>query len=569
MPNVYIETYGCQMNVADTELIRGHLARSGYRSVSQPEDADVIILNTCAIRDHAEEKIYGRLGTLVQHKQRRPHVQIGLAGCMAQHFRDNLLDKTPHVDFVTGPDAYRRLPELLVGDPFVDVRLDKEETYADVAPDRSAGVRAWVTVMRGCDKFCTFCIVPYVRGRERSLPAAVVLEQVREAASDGYREVVFLGQTVNAYRDGDFDFGDLLRATNDIAGIERIRFTSPHPSDMSDSAIDAMANCEKVCPQLHLPLQSGSDAVLRAMERGYTVAHYLDLVDRLRRAVPGIALSTDMIVGFPGETADDFEQTLELMRRVRYDSAFMFKYSRRSHTKAGKWEETVSEQDKGERLQRMIALQEETSAEINRAEIGTMVEVLVEGPARRNDDWLAGKSAHFKTTVFPSDGTPVGGTTRVRIADSTGHTLIGGGPLAGADRCRSGAMSELALSSLVEICARVARRSRLQPRAARHLHRARRTLQSRTQRGGVVRLRARPAARRRCRRCAGARRGVGAVARRADDAEGHLRGRRLAHHGGRAGLRRSRAGGRFGCGRTTEERRSGDLRQDQRAVHGR
>ncbi len=425
MPNVYIETYGCQMNLADTELIRGHLSRSGYQTVTEPETADVILLNTCAIREHAEERIFGRLGTLVQYKNRRPHVQIGLAGCMAQHFRDNLLEKTPHLDFVAGPDAYRRLPELLAGDPFVDVRLDKEETYADVMPDRGDGVRAWITVMRGCDKFCTFCIVPYVRGRERSLPWTALLEQVRGAAASGYREVVFLGQTVNAYRDGDVDFGDLLRAAAEVDGIERIRFTSPHPSDTTPSLIEAMASCAKVCPQMHLPVQSGSDTVLRSMERGYSVAEYVDLVDRLRGAVPGIALSTDMIVGFPGETADDFERTLELMRRVRYDSAFMFKYSSRSHTKAGKWQETVSEDEKGERLQRMIALQQEISAEIYRAEIGSTVEVLVEGPARRRDDWLAGKTAHFKTAVFPSDGSPVGATARVRVVDATTHTLIG------------------------------------------------------------------------------------------------------------------------------------------------
>jgi len=424
MPTIYIETYGCQMNLADTELIRGHLSRSGYRAVSDPAEADVILLNTCAIRERAEERIFGRLGTLSKYKNQRPHVQIGLAGCMAQHFRDNLLEKTPHIDFVAGPDAYRRLPELLAGDPFVDVRLDKDESYADVDPDRGAGVRAWITIMRGCDKFCTFCIVPYVRGRERSLPAAVILDQVRESAAAGFREVVFLGQTVNAYRDGETDFGDLLRAAAAVDGIDRVRFTSPHPSDMTQSAIDAMAQCDEVCPQLHLPVQSGADSVLSRMERGYTVAEYLDLVVRLRGAVPGIALTTDLIVGFPGETRDDFKRTLELMRGVHYDSAFMFKYSRRSHTKAGKWDETVSEEEKGERLQRMISLQEEVSAEINRAAVGSEVEVLVEGPARRRDDWLAGKTAHFKTAVFPSDGTPVGKIARLRVTDSTAHTLI-------------------------------------------------------------------------------------------------------------------------------------------------
>ncbi len=424
MPNVYIETYGCQMNLADTELIRGHLARSGFCAVDAPETADVILLNTCAIREHAEDRIFGRLGALAKHKRERPHVQIGLAGCMAQHFRDHLFDKTPHLDFVAGPDAYRRLPELVGGDPFVDVRLDKQENYADIAPDRGDGVRAWITIMRGCDKFCTFCIVPFVRGRERSLPAAQVLSQVRGAAEAGFREVVFLGQTVNAYRDGDDGFGDLLRAANDVDGIDRIRFTSPHPSDMGDDVVDAMATCEKVCPQLHLPVQSGSDAVLARMERGYDVDAYERLVARLRAAVPGIALSTDMIVGFPGESDDDFERTLELMRRVRYDSAFMFKYSRRSHTKAGGWEETVSEEEKGERLQRMIALQEEISAEINRSLIGREVRVLAEGPARRRDGWLVGKTAHFKTAVFPAERGRAREISSLVVADATAHTLI-------------------------------------------------------------------------------------------------------------------------------------------------
>jgi tRNA-2-methylthio-N6-dimethylallyladenosine synthase len=425
MPSVYIETYGCQMNVADTELMRGHLARSGYTAAADPALADVILLNTCAIREHAEERIYGRLGALAQHKVRRPHVQIGLAGCMAQHFRDRLLNRSPHLDFVVGPDAYRRLPSLLSGDPFVDVRLDREETYADLSPARESGVRAWITIMRGCDKFCTFCIVPYVRGRERSVPADAVLEQVRDAVAQGHREIVFLGQTVNAYRDGGVDFGDLLRAADRIAGVQRIRFTSPHPSDMSDSAIDAMASCATVCPQLHLPLQSGSDAVLERMERGYDTRTYVQLVERVRAAVPGLALSTDIIVGFPGESADDFAATLDLMQAVRFDSAFMFKYSRRDHTKAGKWDETVSESEKAERLQAVIDVQVRIGAEINAEMVGRDVDVLVEGPARRRDGWLAGKTAHFKTAVLPDNGAQAGDLVRVRVASSTAHTLVG------------------------------------------------------------------------------------------------------------------------------------------------
>jgi tRNA-2-methylthio-N6-dimethylallyladenosine synthase len=428
MRSIYIETYGCQMNLADTELLFGHLGRHGYQRTDDPAGADVILLNTCAIREHAEERVIGRLGDLVRHKARRPDVQLGLAGCMAQHLRATLMAKLPFVDFIVGPDAYRRLPELLghpADDPLVDVRLDRDETYADIVPQRDAGVRAWVTVMRGCDKFCTFCVVPYVRGRERSLPAGAILDQVRQLADAGYREVVYLGQTVNAYRDGVVDFAELLRRTDAIDGIQRIRFTSPHPSDMTDDVIAVMADCPKVCPQLHLPVQSGSDRVLANMERGYTAGAYLDLVERLRRAIPHLALTTDIIVGFPGEEEADFLATCELMQTVRYDSAFMFKYSARSGTKAFKWPETVSEEEKGRRLQAIIALQEEQSATINRQQIGSLAEVLVEGPARRHEGWLAGKTAQFKTVVFPANGASIGDLAQVRIADSTAHTLIG------------------------------------------------------------------------------------------------------------------------------------------------
>ncbi|MFQ5667348.1 MAG: tRNA (N6-isopentenyl adenosine(37)-C2)-methylthiotransferase MiaB [Candidatus Binatia bacterium] len=427
MRTVYIETYGCQMNLADAELLLGHLSQHGYRRTQEPRGADVILINTCAIRERAEERVIGRLGDLARHKARRPDVQLGLAGCMAQHLRDRLLATLPFIDFIVGPDAYRRLPELLgkgAGDPLVDVRLDRAETYADIVPHRDRGVRAWVTVMRGCNKFCTFCVVPYVRGRERSLPAAALLNQVRHLAEDGYREVVYLGQTVNAYRDGAVDFAELLRRTDAVDGIKRIRFTSPHPSDMSDELIDAMASCPKVCPQLHLPVQSGSDRILAKMERGYTVAQYVELVERLRRAIPGLALSTDIIVGFPGEEDTDFRATCALMRELAYDSAFMFKYSPRPGTKAGKWPETVGDAEKQRRLQVIISLQEEQSAAINRALVGSTSEVLVEGPARRRDGWLAGKTPQFKTVVFPENGTRVGQLAQVRLTGATAHTLL-------------------------------------------------------------------------------------------------------------------------------------------------
>jgi tRNA-2-methylthio-N6-dimethylallyladenosine synthase len=427
MPTVYVETYGCQMNVADTELMLGHLAAHGYRRAAAPDDADVILLNTCAIREHAEARVLGRLGELARHKRRRPQVRLGVTGCMAQHLRQRLRERAPHVDLLVGPDGYRRLPELLADpgrDPHVALRLDSDETYADLPVARATGVRAWVTVMRGCDRFCTFCIVPYVRGRERSLPGPGIVEHVHALAAVGVREVVFLGQTVNAYHDGRWDFAELLRRAAGVPGIARIRFTSPHPADMTERVIDAMAECPTVAPQLHLPVQSGSDAVLARMGRAYGVAAYEALVARLRRRIPGLALGTDVIVGFPGETDEDFERTEALLRRVRYDSAFLFKYSPREGTRAFRWLDSVPEEEKARRLNRLVALQESIAAEINRTRLGDEVEVLVEGPARRPEGWMAGKSPQLTTVVFPGPA-EAGALVRVRIEAATSHTLTG------------------------------------------------------------------------------------------------------------------------------------------------
>jgi tRNA-2-methylthio-N6-dimethylallyladenosine synthase len=430
VPSVYIETYGCQMNVADTELILGHLAQHGWARAAAPDTADVILLNTCAIREHAETRVLGRLGDLARHKARRPGVRIGVTGCMAQHLRATLRERAPHVDVLVGPDGYRHLPALLAADdaeprdPHVGLRLGSDETYADLPVARGPGVRAWVTVMRGCDRFCTFCIVPFVRGRERSLPGAVLLEQVRALADAGTSEIVFLGQTVNAYRHDGWDFARLLREAAAVPGIARIRFTSPHPADMSDAVIDAMAECRTVMPQIHLPVQSGSDRVLARMAREYTAARYEALVDRLRERVPGIALSTDVIVGFPGEDDDDFAATEALLRRVRYDAAFLFRYSSRDGTRAARWPDDVPDAHKARRLERLIALQETISAERNRALLGADVEVLVEGPARRPEGWSSGKTPHMKTVVFPGPTAP-GTLVRVRVGAATSHTLTG------------------------------------------------------------------------------------------------------------------------------------------------
>jgi tRNA-2-methylthio-N6-dimethylallyladenosine synthase len=424
---VFIESYGCQMNLADSELIAGVLEKSGYRAVESPGDADVILLNTCAIREHAEQRVAQRVRQLISARARsNRRVRIGLAGCMAQHHRDRLLASIPGLDFIVGPDGYRRLPELIEAEsPVSHVRLDRRETYEDVLPARGSGVRAWLTIMRGCDRFCTFCVVPYVRGRERSLPADVLLEEARRIAEDGFREIVLLGQTVNAYRDGEVDFGDLLRLLAEVRGIERLRFTSPHPADMSESVIRAMRDCSKVAPYLHLPLQSGSDRILAAMDRGHDVSDYLRLVDRLRDDVPDIALSTDVIVGYPGETDEDFEATRRTMRRVGYDHAFLFKYSRREGTRAYELGETVSEVEKGRRLDLLIAEQEERAATINRAVVGRITEVLVESPAKRQPHWLCGKNPQFKTVVFEPTSALPGDVVPVLVEAAGPHTLRG------------------------------------------------------------------------------------------------------------------------------------------------
>jgi tRNA-2-methylthio-N6-dimethylallyladenosine synthase len=456
---IYIETYGCQMNLADSELILGHVGTNGYVTTADPAGADVILLNTCAIREHAEERVVGRLTDLARLKAKRRDLVLGICGCMAQHQRAALSARVPALDLVVGPDAYRRLPELLRAardaqrrrglvvptrhrarrsgarplpaaarseanlDPLVDVRLDPDETYADLPSARRDGaVRAWITVMRGCDKFCTFCVVPYVRGRERSVAAEAVLNQVQAAAASGAREVVFLGQTVNAYRDSGCDFATLLHRTAAIEGIHRIRFTSPHPSHMGPDLVQAMGEIPAVMPQLHLPVQSGSDAVLARMARGYTTDAYRELVARLRAAVPDLALSTDVIVGFPGESPADFEATCRLIEEIGFDQAFLFKYSARTPTKAARWSDSLPEEEKGRRLAQVIELQERISAERNRRWIGRTVEVLVEGPARRPAGSVAGKTPQFTTTIVAADAAPRTFLTAT-VTAATAHTF--------------------------------------------------------------------------------------------------------------------------------------------------
>ncbi len=431
-PRVYLETFGCQMNEADSALIAGRLREGGYRRVGDPAQADVILINTCAIREKAEDRVYGRTSQLLEHRRSNPGLVIGITGCMAEHLKEKVRDRAPHIALVAGPDSYRNIVELVnrarSGQTAIDVKLDREEVYEGLDPlAEDDGVSGQVTIQRGCDKFCTFCVVPYTRGRERGVPPREVLRSVRRLAERGYREVVLLGQTVNSYRHEDADFADLLRTVATVDGIERIRFTSPYPVDFSDRVIEVLAREPKVCPQLHLPVQSGSDAVLERMRRGYTRQEFLALVDKLRAAVPGIALSTDILVGFCGETEQDHALTLELLDTVRFDSAFMFRYSDRGITYASRrLLDDVPEEVKARRLQEVIERQETHTRAAHDARVGTRQQVLVSGVSRRKDA-LVGRTPHFQNVLLPLGAGAAGDLVEVDIVASTGHSLVAGG----------------------------------------------------------------------------------------------------------------------------------------------
>ncbi len=430
---VYVETYGCQMNVSDSEIVLGVLHQSGYERADSVEEADVVLLNTCAIRDNAEKKIHERLRHLNFFKKKREDMVIGVLGCMAERLRKDLLDKDV-VDIVVGPDEYRRVPELVAGaqggDKGIAVKLSRVETYDDIEPLRTEGISAWVSIMRGCDKFCTYCVVPFTRGRERSRSLPLITDELKRLWDTGFKEVTLLGQNVDSYRDEDnnADFADLLIASARAVPNMRIRYTTSHPQDMSDRVIEAMGEYDNICKYIHLPFQSGSDRILELMNRTYTVERYLDRIRKIREVMPDCALSTDVITGFCTETEEDHQATLDLMRTVRYDGAYMFAYSPRDNTKAYKWGDDVPDEVKKRRLDEVIALQNEIAAEINQGEIGRTHEVLVEGPSKRNASEWKGRSDTNKTVIFPHDdvrGYVVGDLVKVRIDRSTSATLFG------------------------------------------------------------------------------------------------------------------------------------------------
>ncbi len=435
---LYIETYGCQMNVADSEVVASVMEMAGYGLTQELDEADAVLLNTCSIRDNAEQKIIGRLQYLSSQRRKRGKAHpliVGVIGCMAERVREELIS-SHGVDLVAGPDSYLDLPGLVAsveaGEKAINVELSTTETYRDVIPVRLPGnvVSGFISIMRGCNNFCSYCIVPYTRGRERSREVQSILAELADLRAKGYKEVTLLGQNVNSYRyeatDGTtVTFADLLRQVAEAAPDMRVRFTTSHPKDMTDDILHAIAECPNVCHHIHLPVQSGSNAVLKAMNRHYTREWYLDRIDAIRRIIPDCGISTDLFTGFHDETEEDFQQTLSLMREVGFDSAFMFKYSERPGTMASKHlPDNVSEEVKIDRLNRMIAVQNELSLASHRAEIGREVEVLVEGVAKRSREQMVGRTPQNKTVVFPRGNFRVGQTARVKVVDATSATLI-------------------------------------------------------------------------------------------------------------------------------------------------
>jgi tRNA-2-methylthio-N6-dimethylallyladenosine synthase len=427
-PTVYIETYGCQMNVSDSELMYGRLAAHGYEAVSGPDGADVILVNTCAIRDHAEQRVIGRLGELKRFM--KPGSVLGVAGCMAQRLGPMLLEKARHVSLVVGPDGYRALPALLDGarngERVTATSFDLEEHYEDFSPRRFDKVKAWVPVQRGCDYRCTYCIVPYTRGSERSRKLDDVVRETEQVVRDGMSEVVLLGQTVNSYNDGTYDFADLLRAVGAVDGIRRVRFTSPHPNDFTERVVAALAEVPQVCEHVHLPMQSGSSRVLKRMLRRYTREGYAECVRRLRDAVPTLNLTTDIIVGFPGETEEDFAETLSLVEEIGFEDAYTFKFSPRDGTPATRMpaEDFVSDEVASERLDRLITVVRGRARERNLRLLGTRHEVLVERDGKRGEMLMA-RTRDFKTVMIPVDAASVGEYCTVEFTGTSGSTFTG------------------------------------------------------------------------------------------------------------------------------------------------
>lgn len=418
------------MNLADSELVMGILKRKGYEITKELDSANVILLNTCSVRENAEEKIFHRLDHLKSIKRGKPSTVIGILGCMAERLRKNLIEEKKIVDVVVGPDEYRRLPEYLDmafgGEKGIGVKLSRTETYEDIEPYREEGISAWIAVMRGCDKFCSFCVVPFTRGRERSRSLHSIVEEIKKLSDRGFKEVTLLGQNVNSYRDDGHDFADLLAAAARVDKNMRIRFTTSHPQDLSDKLLYTIAEHDNICNYIHLPVQSGSNRILELMNRSYTIEHYLNLIEKARKIIPGLSLSTDIIAGFPTETEEDHQMTLNVMKEIRYDGAFMFKYSPREGTKAYNMVDDVPEEIKLRRLNEIIELQQEISFEINQQLINKEEIILVEGLSKKSDQFYSGRTDTNKVVIIPRyDSIKIGDYVKVKITRVTSATLFG------------------------------------------------------------------------------------------------------------------------------------------------
>jgi len=422
------------MNLADTEIVLGILKKQGYDVTDKPEEADVVLLNTCSIRENAEQRIYGRIGNLKTLKANKPELVLGILGCMAERLRKDLVEDKKAVDLVVGPDEYRRLPEYidiaLNGDKGIGVKLSRTETYDDIEPHREDGLSAWISVMRGCDKFCTFCVVPFTRGRERSRSLQSIISELENLSLRGFKDVTLLGQNVNSYLDEESatggDFADLLSAAAKVDKNMRIRFSTSHPQDISDKLIYTIAEHSNLCNYIHLPVQSGSNRILELMNRTYTVEHYLNLIEKAKKIIPGVSFSTDIISGFPTETWEDHLATLEILKQVRYDGAYMFKYSPREGTKAFRMEDDVPEDVKSKRLQEIIDIQHQISLEKNQDMIGKDEIILVEGFSKKSNNFIAGRTDTNKTVIVPiNDKIKTSDYIRVKINKATSGTLFG------------------------------------------------------------------------------------------------------------------------------------------------
>ena len=426
----YIETYGCQMNVSDSELVSNQLEKIGYTMSKTIENADLIFLNTCSIRERAEETVHNRLDSLHYLKKNNPKLIIGVIGCMAQNLKNELLESKPYVDIILGPDSYRRISDIISSRVYnsnhiVDTKLSKYEVYDDMFPSRIEGVNAWISIMRGCDKFCTFCIVPFTRGRERSRSIKSILKEVKDAVSNGFVEITLLGQNVNSYLTPDGDFVSLIKEVAKVKGVERVRYTSPHPQDITEDLLEVMSKYKNICNYVHLPLQSGSNRILKNMNRTYTREQYLDLVSRIRFYMPDCSISTDIIVGFPGETDDEFEDTLKLVKEVKFDFSYTFKYSSRPGTKAAEYTNHIDEKTKQKRLEKLINIQNKIRLEVNQNRIGSIQKVLIEKESKKSNLFWSGRTEGNIWTIIKKNGEKVKDIIDVVINDAQGVTLFG------------------------------------------------------------------------------------------------------------------------------------------------